>query len=805
MAFVNISLLLGGIFIAIPVLLHLMMRQQPKQQIFPALRFVRERKLANQRRLQLRHWLLLALRCGVIGVIVLALARPSVASGAISSWIAAGMLSVLCAVAAIVTVASLARGGSRVLSGGFAGLAAVLLLAALFLAARAAGGKSPIIGDQESPVAAAIVIDTSPRMQYRHENKTRLEAAQELAQWLIRQLPAESELAILDSHPGSGAFAADRATAEKSIERLRTAGTPRSLPETIETAIQLTKQKSQARKEIYILSDLTNSAWKATASGDLKQRLAANAGVLVYVIDVGVEKPRNFGLGELTVSSDVLPSGAELTIDTQLSASGIGGDRTVELWVEQLDPTLPIIRDGKPVLPKANLRESRTVQLAAGKQESIHFRLSGANAAAAKMMTSAGGGAGERLDLGAGVHQGYVRVVGQDALPLDDVRYFAFEIQPAWPVLLVAPSGVSTSYLNEALAPRELRESGRASFRCDTIEQARLATQELGDYAAIALLDPQALTPDVWRKLADYCEAGGGLAIFLGNHAQPPASFQDPTAVKVLGGKLTRVARTAGDIFLAPRSYDHPILAGLRPYATSVPWDLFPVFYHWNLDELASTARAVVPYGDGKPAVVENRLGHGSVLVMTTPISDPARPADHPAWNELATGEDAWPCFALVYEMLRNLVKSGQTRLNLLAGETAVLPNDPAEYPERYQLFTPLDQPQDVLATGGRVTVRFTEEAGAYRLRGQKSGPLVRGFAVNLAGDTSDLTRLPQQRLEEILGRDRFHLARSKEEINRAVGADRVGSEFYPLLVTLMACLLGMEQVLANRFYRRTD
>ena len=71
-----------------------------------------------------------------------------------------------------------------------------------------------------------------------------------------------------------------------------------------------------------------------------------------------------------------------------------------------------------------------------------------------------------------------------------------------------------------------------------------------------------------------------------------------------------------------------------------MPWDLFPVFYHWNLDDLAPTARTIVPYGDGKPAVVENRLGRGSVLVMTTPISDPPRPADHPLWNELATGEE---------------------------------------------------------------------------------------------------------------------------------------------------------------------
>ena len=107
----------------------------------------------------------------------------------------------------------------------------------------------------------------------------------------------------------------------------------------------------------------------------------------------------------------------------------------------------------------------------------------------------------------------------------------------------------------------------------------------------------------------------------------------------------------------------------------------------------------------------------------------------------------------LVNEMMRVPgAAAGRSRLNLLAGETAVLPNDPAEFPERYQLFTPLDQPQDVLARDGRVTVRFTDNPGAYRLRGQKGGPIVRGFAVNLTGDTSDLTRLPPEKLDELLG-----------------------------------------------------
>jgi hypothetical protein len=85
------------------------------------------------------------------------------------------------------------------------------------------------------------------------------------------------------------------------------------------------------------------------------------------------------------------------------------------------------------------------------------------------------------------------------------------------------------------------------------------------------------------------------------------------------------------------------------------------------------------------------------------------------------------------------------------------------------------------------------------------AGPVVRGFAVNLPADSSDLSRLPREELDALLGDERYQLARNKEEINRAIGNDRIGSEFYPLLVTLLAVALGLEHVLANRFYRKDD
>ena len=71
MAFVNLSLLIGGLFTVNPIVLHLVMRQKPRQQIFPALQFLKQRRETNRRTLKLRHWLLLALRCLAVAVVVL--------------------------------------------------------------------------------------------------------------------------------------------------------------------------------------------------------------------------------------------------------------------------------------------------------------------------------------------------------------------------------------------------------------------------------------------------------------------------------------------------------------------------------------------------------------------------------------------------------------------------------------------------------------------------------------------------------------------------------------------------------------
>lgn len=784
MAFVNSSLLFGGLLLALPIVLHLVMRQQPKQLIFPALRFVKQRQDANRRQLQLRHWLLLLLRCLAIALLAAALARPSVPSMALGDWILIGLVATVLLLVGLLAVLALFQRRGRWVSAGF-GLAALALALALTLLLHRtlARDESATIGNEQAPVGAVLVFDTSPRMQYLWQNQTRLDKAREIAQWLIRQLPGDSEVAVVDCRPGGAAFAVDLAAAQRLIERLETTGVPSPLTDVAERAVELARTSQKPRKEVYLFSDLSRASWLGQSAAVLQQRLQASADVLLYVIDVGVDQPKNTLLGVPSLPSEVLPKSNELELQTKLEALGPGGTNTVELYLEDPNPELPVMRDGKTVLPASKLRAQRVVTVPDDGSQLVRFQVSG---------------------LGVGTQHGTLRISGQDGLAFDNTRYFTVEVQEATPVLVLAPPGVVTKFFVEAVAPYEFRQRGRARFDVRVEEQARLPNLALNEYAAVCLLDPLPLTPSAWETLGSYVRQGGGLALFLGHNADT-TSFNIPTARKLTGGKLDRQWRSPGDVFLTVRDLSHPMTAAFRDLATSVPWDRFPVYRHWGLEEIAAPARVVVRYSNNQAAIVETTLGRGRVLTMTTPVSDPAQLKGRQVWNELPTGNDAWPYLVLVNELVRYLTDAGGTKLNYLAGETASLPNSPDKDPQRYQLFTPLDQPQDVTAADGQLVVKFTELPGAYRLKGFLQRPVVRGFSVNLSESASQLTRLAREDLDSLLGAGRYHFARSQDEIVLGVGEARMGREFYPFLLPLLALVLGLEHLLANRFYRRGE
>ena len=252
MGFVTPALLGGAALIALPIVLHLIMRREAQQIKFPALRFVQQRRTLNQHRLRLRHLLLLALRCAIIAFLAFALARPTL------------------------------RGSG---------------------AARKEG----------APLAAALVFDNSMRMQYEEDGKTHLKKAKELAGWLLNQVQGDVPITVVDRGGQQRGQDLDHEAAELRVERLELSPAVRPLAEALNDAVRWLGTKKDYRGEIYVFTDLAAEAWPQESLAAFGKSLEQLPGTNVYLIDVGATEPKDMGLGGLKLSSErVAPGGLPL-------------------------------------------------------------------------------------------------------------------------------------------------------------------------------------------------------------------------------------------------------------------------------------------------------------------------------------------------------------------------------------------------------------------------------------------------------------------------------------------------------------
>lgn len=803
MTWANLGILgVGGVLLSVPIILHFMMQPKPKDLPFPAMRFLRELHQSNRTRMRVRHILLLLMRCLLIGLVALALAGPSVASSEYGKWLTLGGIGFSGLVVGMVLLLAFFRANrNRVLIG---------ILGALFIGHLGYGAwaankllgseSSQLIGDDQAPVAALIVIDTSPRMDYQSENRSRLEQAKEIGSWLVGQFPFDSQVCVMATDNDQAFFSVDVAAAERRIETLEIDYLGNSIPNALNDGLQVLSKALQERKEIYVITDLTRESWAGENPKPLIRQLDRLEGVSTFVIDVGVESATNFSLTQLNLSEAEISKNGRLTITTEIQRTGAAAQRTVRMAVEKHEPPLPVVRDGRAIFPESTYDpQAVTKDVRENGSMLVKFTFS------------------QPLDFG--TYHGRVEIEGQDGLAIDDQRYFTIRVNRVKKTLAVHAPGVNPRVIESLLAPKEKVDSGTARFECELATQAEFAAyQDLDVYDAIFLLDPEPQDDAAWGRLETFVQNGGGLGVFLGHNAAKGAfadpSFTTPTAQRVLTGKLEKQWENVGqDLFLSPKELTHPIFDLVRTHPTAVLWNKFPVFLYWGFEPGADAdddgevlpTQTLLRFGNREPAVIERTIGSGRVLVMTTPITEYGNVSGRPIWNYLLSGRPI-PAFLLLRAMATYLVQGDTESLNIQVGQTAAFENDLREYPDRYdQVFSPRPDkpPTTVNAVGGKVRYRFTDFPGHYRLKGRFNDEVVlRGFSANLDHAVTDLTRLQMDELDSFLGPDRYQLARQRNEIQRQQGTTRRGQEFYPLMVLMMLVVMAVEYLMSNRFYQ---
>jgi len=821
MTFLHVSLLLGSLASLAPIVFHLLGRRQPKTLDFPAIRFVRKTAVEAQRGWSVKRWLLLLLRVLMVLVLVFALASPRVASGLFANATLGGLLGLLASLASAATLVLWGKRRGPLAVAIPAGLALLLWSGAAYYgwAVLKRSDQSPLT-NTDGPVAAALIIDTSPTMGYKYHNHTRLEDAKDMARWLMDRFPMGSQVAVLGNE-GSSRMNQDRLSAERQLDRVTVEGKAADLTEQIQAAVTMVRKSELERREVYVLSDMRERAWKNIATANLESSISGESKteaiatterqpkVLLQLIDVGVpdEDIRNWGLDELKLSSESVIPGGSVTLDVAMGAlEGETKEQVmVELLAEPVDRRPTISRDGKWVVPDLKLLDRQVVQ------------------------PGSTGGTNLRLlwkDLAEGTNHAMLRLSRADPLESDNELFLTVEAKDQGRSLVISDSAVDGGLVALMLAPPASNSSDNKETQIsdkqtgvDVEPRSRIAQIDLAKYSTVILFNPSELSGDDADKLSSWVQGGGGLMVVLGPDAKWNTEAGSGNNVgglaNLLPGRVRGLKRlqnnttnegdrpkpTGETVVLNPLLESHPLWNIFERPAKEIPWVNYPINQYWEIESLEESAAVIANASlTDHPILIESLRGAGRIIVMTLPYPEP-NPRE--PWSELyTTSADAWPGFALFLGTVQYLATQNKHPLNYSVGATAVLENNPKEFPKAYELLQPNGEVIRVEADEDALQYTYTQQPGQYRLRGVRArGPLVRGFSVNIDREELSLKKVNRLDLEAGIGKDQLLIAKNKEDVQSSIGEGRYGRDLSPFLWVILAMMVMAEQTMSSRFY----
>jgi len=805
LTFLNATLIFGALAAGVPIVLHLIARKEPRREIFPAVRFLTQRFETNRTRLKVKRWWLLLLRVLALVALAVALARPTIHQDVSTRWLMLGLLVASGVALLVLATIAVFRDLGRSTAIGLALAGATILVAALGWGGYSLASQTTPTIEVTTPVAVALVVDNGPSSAWVTDDRQRLTEMQDHMQWIIGQLPETSRIAVVDRSSQAIAFSVDAraAMARAGQIKVRQAAVP--LAPRIESAARLLRTSDLPDRMVVVISDLDQSTWQPSPP----RPLVSQSDVSITVLDVGDFDRRNRQLRVPNIDTtpprlqpQTILAGVRVTeaADPASDPNRATSSVTAELKLYEIDASKPVMRDGELVLPDLKTVDRKVIDATPGRDTDFSMTLP---------------------PLPEGLHHGQLRLVGNDAMPLDDVRYLTWSVGPPTPLLIVAGDRDQSDLIAWAATSPLDPDDPEAAFDVDRVAFADLAAVRVEDYPAIVLLDPTArvLQQDSLKR---YVDGGGNVVVALG-----PAL--DRSAVSGTGPVANRAATDLGSLprpkrvwkvpdegsFLQVVRGGHPIFAGFQGLTTQPRWSDFRVRLYWQL-ETSPEDRVLARFaGTDHPALLVRPSGEGRWLILATPLA--AGDAGPGRWNDLF-GTDAWPTFILVRQMIEVMAGPPSQQRVITVGNAQRLPiptgdqnladrgTDPAT---RWQLFGPASispQPIEVAAGAENLVINNVDEAGTYWLRSPTAST---GFSANLPGEVVGGTKIRADDLVAWFGeaaedapRPTFRLVRDREAIEFVGGDSPVTVPLRSPAMLLALAVFLLEQILGNRFYR---
>jgi hypothetical protein len=271
MAFLNPLLLFGTAAIAAPIIIHLFFNRRVKKMAWAAMRFLENSVVKNRKRLRVEDILLLALRCLLLVLLALALARP--------------------------------------IFGG---------------AGNAAMGRGSEV--------AVIALDNSYSMGQNDGGPTRLDQARQAAEQIVDGLPSGSSVAVLLFSDLVNAVVPeptyDLNLARKVIRGAKLSSRPTNVQPVLTQAVETLTRRGGAGASIYLITDGQASGWAAL--GEIRKTLASPA-ITSRLILVGGPEEHNLAVSDLRLASAIAAVGTAAQFEVEVTNFGVSEARAVSV------------------------------------------------------------------------------------------------------------------------------------------------------------------------------------------------------------------------------------------------------------------------------------------------------------------------------------------------------------------------------------------------------------------------------------------------------------------------------------------
>jgi hypothetical protein len=264
MSFLNPIMLAGLAAISVPIIIHLLNRRKFQKVVWAAMRFIQASVEKNQKRMRIEDLILLALRCLLLALLALALARPAILSS---------------------------------------------------------GGE--MFG--HSKVTGVIILDNSRSMGMSDGSSTRFDRARKAAEAALDSMPAGSATAVflasdvVQTSIPEPTF--DLNLARKILREAPLSDRTTDVFPALDRAIDTLKDRLALRREIYLITDGAANGWRQLT--EIQRTLErTKSEIHTHVVLVNEHEEKNLDVSELRLASGLSPAKQPLRFEARVTNHG---------------------------------------------------------------------------------------------------------------------------------------------------------------------------------------------------------------------------------------------------------------------------------------------------------------------------------------------------------------------------------------------------------------------------------------------------------------------------------------------------